>query len=698
MRWFGIAGLSAGACALALGCGSSGGTAPTGPTQPTGPAVTSVTVSPAPATATIGATEQFTATVHGTGAFNTDVTWTVAGPANWAGSVGSISSAGVYETPYPAPATVTVTATSAGDPTKSGSATVTLAPPPAAGGPALTVDAAKATHAISPLIYGMNGYSITSTVPAMIDLPVDRWGGDAATRYNYQEDVSNAAGDWYFETDPNTNTAYPDTSEFNSQVEADERSHTLTLGTVPLIGWTTTRKPACSFSVAKYGAQQQADPYNSNCGNGVLASGNAVANDPTDTSFQIDDAWTTNWVHYLVGKYGTAANGGVAIYDLDNEPEWWYGVHKDVRDPGPTTPPPPYTGYFGYDELTTKGLTYAAAIKAQDPSAEVSGPIISFWWAFFYSMKDIQSGWTVGGGPCYQPWSNPTDREAHGGVPLLEYYLQQFAQYQAAHNVRLLDYLDLHGYFGATWNGNQVGLTTAGDTGEQQARLNSTRAMWDPTYTDPNFVQPNYMTDANYTTSCTVPLQAPELIRLMRGWVAKDYPGTKTAISEYNWGGQESINGALTQADLLGIFGREGLDLATLWGPPDPTTQFPGLAAYLIYRNYDGAHAEFGDTALASTTGNQSKLAIYAAERSSDQAVTVVVINKTYGTLTSSLAVANLNASGQGQVFQYSAANLQAIVPLAAVTVTPPASGSSTSTIASYSFPAYSITLFVIPQ
>ncbi len=53
---------------------------------------------------------------------------------------------------------------------------------------------------------------------------------------------------------------------------------------------------------------------------------------------------------------------------------------------------------------------------------------------------------------------------------------------------------------------------------------------------------------------------------MMRDWVAKDYPGTKLAITEYNWGGQEHINGAVAQADILGIFGREGLDIGTLLG------------------------------------------------------------------------------------------------------------------------------------
>jgi hypothetical protein len=50
------------------------------------------------------------------------------------------------------------------------------------------------------------------------------------------------------------------------------------------------------------------------------------------------------------------------------------------------------------------------------------------------------------------------------------------------------------------------------------------------------------------------------------------------------------------------------------------------------------------------------------------------------------------------QSYLYSNANLNAIVAQPAVTVTPPASGSTTSTISNYTFPAQSITLFVVAQ
>jgi len=285
---------------------------------------------------------------------------------------------------------------------------------------------------------------------------------------------------------------------------------------------------------------------------------------------------------------------------------------------------------------------------------------------------------------------------------MVEYYLQQMAQAETTYGVRLLDYVDLHTYFAATYNGKALGLTTAGDTGAQQARLNSTRALWDSTYTDPNFPQPNYTTDANYTANCSTPLQAPQLIPMMKQWVARDYPGTKLAIDEYNFGGMEAINGALTQADILGIFGREGLDLGTMWPTSDPSGQIPGMMAFAMYRNYDGSKSTFGDMGLASTSAAagadaEGSLAVYGALRTSDNAVTVMVINKTYGNQTQTVSLANVNASGPAKAYLYSSANLAAILPQANIPVTAPAAGSTTSTL-STTFPAQSITLLVIPQ
>ena len=89
-----------------------------------------VGVTPANVSATTGATQQFAASVTGTS--STAVAWTVSGIGCSGTACGTISSSGLYTAPaaVPSPVTVNTTATSVADPTKSGSASVTIVPSP----------------------------------------------------------------------------------------------------------------------------------------------------------------------------------------------------------------------------------------------------------------------------------------------------------------------------------------------------------------------------------------------------------------------------------------------------------------------------------------------------------------------------------------------------------------------------------------
>ena len=237
--------------------------------------------------------------------------------------------------------------------------------------------------------------------------------------------------------------------------------------------------------------------------------------------------------------------------------------------------------------------------------------------------------------------------------------------YELQHGVRILDYFDEHFYP----QGNNVALGTAGNAATRALRLRSTRALWDPTYVDESWIN---------ATIAWIPTA--------RAWIAGDYPGTKLAVSEYNWGGLEAMNGALAEADVLGIFGREGVDLATMWDPP--TSGHPGAYAFRMYRNYDGTGALFGDVSIQATSADQGTLAVYGAQRTADNALTLMVINKTGGDLTSTLSLAHYLPTSSANVYTYSAANLSAVVHQQALPVT--AAGFTTT------FAANSITLVIL--
>jgi len=566
-------------------------------------------------------------------------------------------------------------------------------------GPALTVDASAARHAISPDIYGMNWYwgqedrtagdydVKAATVDAELRPGVRRWGGNNTSRYHWQLDVSNIDADWFFEVLPD-NTHYdasklPEGSSFNVFLERTRVTGGKVLGTIPVLGWLPkARERMCSFDVAKYGAQCKVDQWFPSCGNGVVydpACGDPtdlehnpgpsnpvyVKNYPTDDNQQTKEDLQIEWVKYIVGKYGRSNQGGVAIWSLDNEPIWWDSTHRDIH-------PLPYS----YDELANLNLTYAAAVKQADPTALVSGPVGDNWASLWFSKKDIVAGWNSGG----SWWGNPVDRNAHGGVPLLAWYLQQFQNYDQQHRVRLLDYLDLHAYIhpAAVQTEDSSGHSVETDA-TRQLRFDATREFWDPTYV----VSGDYWIVDTDNHGSPV---APRLIPRLREIVEQNYPETKIAITEYNYHALDHINGAVAQGELFGIFGREGLDAATLWGAPNPTD--PGAFAWRIYRNYDGIGGAFGETSVAATSADQGKLSIYAAQRS-DTALTLMVMNKTGGDLTSTVAISNFTPAAKAQVYRYSAANLSAIVQGDDLQL----NGSSFTA----TFPAVSMTLIVVP-
>lgn len=531
-----------------------------------------------------------------------------------------------------------------------------LSVPPAAAtsdGPALAVNAKSDLHAISPLIYGMNSYSITKALAKTLRVSIERWGGDATSRYNWKQDSSNAGADWYFMS--GSGVAHPTPSGGpDALVESDRSAGALTDVTIPIIPWINKSSATnCSFPTSVYGQQQSVNPYytgpnGSKCGNGLTPSGQAITDtDITRNNTPNSPAFEAAWVRYLVKKFGNAAHGGVAVYQMDNEPSGWGNTHRDVH-PGPT----------GWDELVGFTERYAAAVKAVDPTAAIDGPG-DFGWAAY-----VDAG---------KPGD---DRASHGGkIWEAQYYLQQMAKYQKVHGVRLLDYFDEH-YYPTTPNGLDgcIALCEAGDASVRAARLQATRSLWDPSYVEKDWIGQWY--------------GATDLIPRMKSWVAKYYPGTKTAITEYNFGALDSMNGALAEADVLGIFGAQDLDMADLWGPPTATQ--PGAYAFAMYRNYDGRGDGFGNVSVHAHSANQSKLSVYAASRSSDGALTVMVINKTGAEITSSLSVGGFAASPAAQVYLYSPAHLSEIVKGPAALV---AAGRL-----AHSYPANSITLLVIPK
>ena len=516
----------------------------------------------------------------------------------------------------------------------------------------IAIDAQANRHPISPLIYGTAFAS--SNELTELNAPLNRSGGNSETRYNWQLNAHNHAADWYFESLADaTNT--PGAS-------ADRHvAHSLAAGadamlTVPMIGWLpklgANRARLASYSTNKYGPQTDTDwQWFPAAGNGVsTTNGTPITwNDPTDANFPTNSDFQRTWVRYLTNRWGLSTRGGVRYYLMDNEHTLWHSTHRDVHPVGTTM-----------QEIRDKFFDYAAMVKAVDPDALVVAPEEWGWPGYLYSGYDQQ--WS-GAHSNWNPANFP-DRAANGGWDYLPWFLDQARRHATNTQQRLLDVFTVHIYpQGANESGSDVAATT------QLARNRSTRALWDTNYVDASWIN-----------------AVIKLIPRLKEWVAAYYPGTRIGITEYNWGAESHINGATAQADLLGIFGREGLDLATRWTTPTNTS--PVFKAMKLYRNYDGNKSTFGDTSVAATVPSPDNLAAFAATRSTDGALTVMVVNKQLtGVQPFALTLTNFLPAGSAQVWQLTASNAIARLPDL------PFTGGTISN----SVPAQSLTLLVLP-
>ncbi|HTA65823.1 MAG TPA: glycoside hydrolase family 44 protein [Xanthomonadaceae bacterium] len=520
--------------------------------------------------------------------------------------------------------------------------------------PAVTVnvDANVGKHAISPYIYGV-AFAPDSATLADLNAPLNRYGGNTTSSYNWQQNAANHASDWYFESIQD-DTGATAGALGDSFVSTSKSGGAQAMLTIPMLDWVAKLGSGgaklASFSIAKYGAQTDADwSYMPDAGNGVLASNgqDVSGNDPNDASTPNSVALQQLWVQHLVSKWGTVSKGGVQFYILDNEHSIWQGTHRDVHPVGPTM-----------DEIGQKMIAYGHMIRTASPSAVIVGPEEWGWDGYFYSGYDQQYGAAHGWNGVYP------DRAAHGNMDYMPWLLDHLHQDQLATGKRVLNVFSLHYYPQGGEFSDDVSTAT------QLLRNRSTRSLWDPNYVDQSWIDDKV-----------------DLIPRMKKWVATYYPGTKIAITEYNWGAEGYINGATTQADIYGIFGWKELNYATRWTTPDSST--PTYKAMKMYRNYDGKKSTFGDTSVSAIVPNPDNLSAFAATRSSDGALTLMVISKVLtGNTPVTVKLANFSAGATAQEWQLTSAN--AIKHLANVSVS---SGSIVVTV-----PPQSISLFVVPK
>jgi hypothetical protein len=515
----------------------------------------------------------------------------------------------------------------------------------------ISVDAGANLRPIDPRIYGIH-FGSSATLNDL-NATMNRYGGNSSGRYNWQQNVDNRGVDYFFESIPYadpTPGALGDAFIQNTKNGGAEPFETL-----PMVDWIAKtdagRNTFWSFSVAKYGPQCSSD---GDAGDGLLpdCATFLVGNDPNDASTPNSSAIEGAWAQHIVGTFGPASTTGLKYWGYDNEPSIWFSAYRDVTPTGKHD-----------TEMIAKMIDYGGAVRAQDPSVALVGPEEWGWDAIFFSGFDQQTNANCG--YC----GNFPDHDAHGDY--IPYLLDQMRAYEINNGIRLLDVASVHFYPQGT---EYYPDSNASDVPTQLLRNRSTRGLWDPNYLNESYIN-DYV----------------QLVPRMKTLIGTHYPGLPFGLTEYNWGGDFIMNGATVQADILGILGREGADVAIRWDTNGFTPAMPPYQAFKLYRNYDGAKSTFGDTSVLASVPDADTVAAFAAKRSSDGALTVMVINKSLAgnpSATVDVSIAGFTPGPNAQGFQVAGAGTS-ITPLGSV----PVAGN----VLSATVPSPSVTLFVVP-
>jgi hypothetical protein len=509
---------------------------------------------------------------------------------------------------------------------------------------------------VSPFVYGINQFAAAELKTRWGLL---RWGGDAFTDWNWTNNFGNSGADYCFwQGNEGGGTQLAGTinvvqSGSAASLPADQAAGIASLVTVPILDYVSSSavtnnvyqssNPACPGTPPACGsgspngldmnvgglefastADGGSDAFvaNSAVKGTALCTGVGQSCTPSNTG----PVFADEFVSYLAAAY---AGGAPIFLSLDNEPNYWGSTHPELW---------PYNGTLGcgtsgvvsYDDIVTRDTTFATAVKNVWAQAEVFGPIVAQDGILYAADYD-----------------NPLLSQT---PPVLfsDYYLQQMAAASDAAGHPLIDVFDVHYY------------TSNGDPSQC---LQVPRMFWDPAFMDfsasaTDSIDFGWSGQNNYFDTAWYPRQ---MVPRLLGMIAADYQGHAQAapglsFSEYNAGCEGSIEGGVAEADLLGVFGREGVTAATAWPLQSLSGNFL-VAAYGLYRNYDGAGSSVGDTAVQATTPDVEDSSIYAFTHSSDAAeVEVVAVNKTQSEMPVTIQIANSPALTKATLYQLDSA------------------------------------------
>jgi len=191
-------------------------------------------------------------------------------------------------------------------------------------------------------------------------------------------------------------------------------------------------------------------------------------------------------------------------------------------------------------EMIDKSIALSKAVKNVDDSAEIFGTV-TYGFNENYNLQDAPDWLSYSA--TYQTY--------------IDAFLASMKQASDTAGKRLVDVLDIHWYpeaQGTNASGGKTRITEDNtDPGVATARMQAPRSLWDPSYTEDSWI-------GQWFASTAFPL-----IPKLKSSIEKYNPGTKLAITEFDYGARNHISGGIATADVLGIYGKYGVYFSTYW-------------------------------------------------------------------------------------------------------------------------------------
>jgi hypothetical protein len=287
----------------------------------------------------------------------------------------------------------------------------------------VTVDFSKATHPVSPYLYGRNnslsGDPGSGFTPEWTKLKgagvrfFREGGGNNSTKYNWRLKISSHP-DWY-------NNVYANDWSFAAKTLQQNIPSAQGMWSFQLIG-KAAKTTNNNFDDWGYNGSQWWEGVNQNlAGGGEPKASGTKAQKEGNPDLYLQN-WTADSTTLILDQWFNKLGfdkDHLQYWSMDNEPEIWNGTHDDVMPV-----------QISAEAFMVRYFDVAKKARTLYPDIKLVGPVPANEWQWYNWPGGINSG-----GKNY-PW--------------LEYFIKRVAEEQAATGIRLLDVLDIHFYPGST--------------------------------------------------------------------------------------------------------------------------------------------------------------------------------------------------------------------------------------------------------